>query len=168
MRHLVLLIALAGCNDPGRETAVHELGTLEYELPVGWQAQEQVSHGRRIVVWSPTNNPRNETITLVRSEPLPALAKAGASAVSHHLASAQLALAGRFSPATTFTSKHGFAGARTIGSFTPPGRRGAYARAHAVVVDGDSLLHVLYTSEHAGSSIDSFENLLDSLQRKGA
>ncbi|MBA3398226.1 MAG: hypothetical protein H0T89_36710 [Deltaproteobacteria bacterium] len=168
MRHLGLLIALAGCNDPGRPTEIHELGTLEYELPAGWQAQEQVSHGRRIVVWSPTHNPRKETITLVRSEPLPALTKAGAAAVSQHLAAAQLALRGRFMPATTFKTSHGLAGARMEGSFTPAGVTQPYGRVHAVVVDGDSLVHVLYTAQQPDASLETFDGVLDTLQRKGA
>lgn len=168
MKRLTLLIALAACNDSSSPTEVHELGTLEYELPTGWQAKEQVAHGRRIVVWSPTTNPRKETITLVRSEPLPALAKAGAGAVSQHLASAQLALDGRFAVPTTFTSTHGLAGARIAGSFTPPGQAGVYARVHVVVVDGDSLVHVLYTAQNADAGHRTLATVLDSLKRKGA
>ncbi len=54
------------------------------------------------------------------------------------------------------------------GSFTPAGVTQPYGRVHAVVVDGDSLVHVLYTAQQPDASLETFDGVLDTLQRKGA
>lgn len=168
MKRAIVLLALAACGNESAPTELHEIGSLEYEMPVGWQSRDQSQSGRRIVVWTPDDNPRKESITLVRSEALPALTKAGVGALEHHLVRAQLGLAGRFSPAQVTRSKHGLAGVRLHGSFVPPSDTRTYTRAHAVFIDGEHLVHVLYTAQIADTSHETLSQVIDSLARKGA
>lgn len=169
MKRALFALALAACgNETAGPTEVHEIGSLEYEIPSGWQVRELSQAGRQIVEWTPADNPRKESITLVRSEPLPALAKAGVGALQQHLARAQLGLGGRFSPAERTRSKHGLDGVRLHGSFVPPGDTRTYTRAHAVFVEDDHLVHVLYTAQVGDSSHEVLAQVIDSLSRKGA
>jgi len=102
-----------------------------------------------IVVWTPglVDNPRKQSITLIRTPPLPAVANAEPARLAAWLADAQRAIpSGTFSPAREVTTRHGLVGARVDGRFTPEGARKSYARTHVAIGDGDTLVHVIYTA----------------------
>jgi hypothetical protein len=59
-------------------------------------------------------------------------------------------------------TRHGFSGLRVEGTFTPPNQAASYHRIHAVLVDGESLVHVLYTARDPDR--DYIEAVLDGLE----
>lgn len=72
---------------------------------------------------------------------------------------------GSFGRTSHFTSGNGFAGVSVEGTFTPfPDR--TYRRTHAVLVDGTSLVHVIYTSTDPRP--EALQLVINSLQRKDA
>ncbi len=167
-RAILMTTLLAACNSGEIPVELHELGALEYEMPADWQASTHAEAGRQIVEWTPNRNTAKESITLVYSEPLPAIAKAGPSVIARHLVDAQRALHGSFGAPTSLASKHGFVGARIAGTFTPRGQTRAFTREHAVVIVDDHVLHLVYTAPQATSHKGGLAAVLDSLQHKGA
>jgi hypothetical protein len=164
----LLLVLLGACSSGELPTEEHQIGAFEYQMPTQWEAKARSEGGRHVVEWMPNENDDKESITIIQSEPLPAMAKAGRDVILGHLAEAQGGLAGAFGAPTLTTSKRGFKVARIEGSFTPANRTQPYQRTHAVVVAGDRLIHVLYTAEHATSNRDVLSTVVNSLHRKGA
>jgi hypothetical protein len=170
MRASILAAALScaiGCASSPPATERATLDGLAYEVPAGWQSQDLSDRRARIVVWSPASNPRKETVAVMRTAPLPALAKAGDPRIAQRLEQAQRGLpSARFSAPVRFTTKHGFAGVRVHGELVPalPGER-PYRRIHAVLVDAatSSLVHVLYTALVPND--EAFETVIDHLRR---
>lgn len=167
IRAVAVIVVLAACADSEPAVATHVIGGLEYQLPAGWQSKDFSERGRTILTWTPEENARKESITLIRSEPLPAMSKANPAVLMHHLLEAQRGLDGAFSEPRELATKHGIKGVRVSGSFTPRGARSPYQRVHALVRDGSSLVHVLYTAHDPDSSEAVLHGVLDSLQRKG-
>ena len=66
---------------------------------------------------------------------------------------------------TSFVTKNGFSGIRVEGEFVPPNKETPYRRLHAVVVDGGSLVNVIYTAKQLDH--ESFDAIVDSLSREG-
>lgn len=165
MRRLVLCALLAaGCRDsPNVEHAT--LDGLEYAVPAGWQMKDVSERYSKIVVWSPRDNDGKQSVTLVRTEALPAVTEAGVTHLERVLDEAQRGLPrGRFGRPIQFRTDQGFAGVRIDGEFVPTGTSLAYRRVHAVVIDGTSLVHVIYTASRANRA--SFDLVLASLSRK--
>lgn len=161
----MLACLVVGCTDPEPARQVQTIGGLQFELPVDWQQTDQSERGRQIVMWTPANNPKKQSITLIRTESLDAMAKASAELHMRHLAEAQRALRGTFAPPREFTTKRGLTGVKVDGMFTPSRARGEYSRVHAVFVDGTSLTHVIFTAAEAGDD-DALQTIFDTLQRK--
>ena len=165
---LFALCLTAACSTSSLAVERHELGALEYEMPANWEAKPRMEAGRHVVEWSPKQNDHKESITLIQSEPLPAMAKAEPEVLLGHLVDAQGGLGGTFNSPTIITSKHGFKVARIDGSFTPANRTQPYRRSHAVVVADDRLIHILYTAERATPNRDVHAAVIHSFNRKGA
>ena len=164
----LFLLALIACNFGSKPVEVHELGEFEYEMPSDWKADARNEAGRQVVEWTPKQNDRKESITLIQSEPLPAMANAGSDIVLGHLFEAQRGLGGAFDSPTLTTSKHGFKVARIEGSFTPRDRTQPFRRMHAVVIVDDRLVHIFYTAERATPKRDALSAVINSFNRKGA
>ena len=62
----------------------------------------------------------------------------------------------------------GLHGARIEVDFVPPGTRRVYHRVHAVIVAGDSLVHVMYTAGDPDLSFEALNLVLGSLRHKEA
>lgn len=164
----VLAVALfVACHEPSTPIELHELGELEYAMPSDWESKSRIEAGRKVVEWMPKDNSQKESIVLIYSETLPAMAKAGPTAIAPRLAEAQLALRGAFERPARFRSKSGVEGVLVDGSFIPPDQQRRYRRSHAALAAGDRMVHVLYTAERATNRA-TFTALLNSLQRKGA
>ena len=67
-------------------------------------------------------------------------------------------------PARPIRTKHGIAAVRVDGKFVASGSNASYARSHVVFADGDSLVHVIYTS--ADPDLGVLDLVLDHLARK--
>ena len=164
---IAILGSLANCNTSGPSVDHQTLGKLRYSTPVGWQSKDQSLPRRPIIVWTPSDNDDLESVTIMRTEELPALTKAGRGYIERYLNEAQRGLpSARFSAPERFTSKYGFVGVRVEGEFVPPGKTQKYRRIHAVLIDGKSLVHVMAT----GVTLDrgAFEIVIDSLFRTEA
>lgn len=167
----ILIAAMScaiGCTASGPATERATLDGLAYEVPAGWQSRDGSDRRAKVVVWSPANNPRKESVTVVRTEPLPALAKAGTPRIAELLEQAQRGLPrARFGEPIPFTTPHGFAGVRVHGELVPAlaGER-PYRRIHAVLVDPvtSSLVHVLYTALLPDDEV--FEIVVDHVRRE--
>jgi hypothetical protein len=173
MKRLVFVMVsaisvLASCNTPGPSVDHQTLGKLGYSTPQGWQSKDQSLPRRPIIVWTPSDrNDGKESVTVMRTEELPALTKAGTGYIQRYLNEAQKGLPqGKFSEPVSFTSKYGFVGVRIEGEFVPPGSKQKYRRIHAVLIDGNSLIHVMATG--VAVDRDAFEIVIDSLVRREA
>lgn len=160
------LLAL-GCAGDGRETRSASIDGLAYSVPAEWQSKNQSEHQTKIALWTPDDNDRKESVAIVRTRAMPALVHADFQRIQQLLSDAQKNLPrGSFGVASRFKSQHGLTGARIAGSFVPDGGVVHYHRFHAVVIDRDSLVHVIYTATDANQS--TFDLVLDSLARKGS
>ncbi len=160
-----MLAALCGCaGSIGTELEVHKLGDVEYGIPEHWQSIDQSEHQTKIIVWRPTDNPNKESIALMRTRAMPALVNSEKHLLKF-LADAQTRLPqGHFASVANLETKRGLMGMRIEGDFVPDGVAASYHRMHAVVVDGNSLVHVVYTAREPNREV--FNLVLDSLIRK--
>lgn len=162
---LFLGTACASSSGPEVETTTFE--GLEFAVPEGWTSASQSEHQTKILVVRPNDNDRKESITVMRTREMPALANTDAAYLQQLLADAQRSLLdGKPGRATRVRTKHGFVGARVEADFVPDGTSAHYHRIHAVVRDGTSLVHLLYTARDADPG--TFELVLDSLTRKAS
>ena len=118
------------------------------------------------IEWVPRDNDvKKRSLVILRSERL-AIARAGIARAEPLLSEALRGLPqGNFSPATRFTTRHGFPGVRVEGSFLPRQQTRRYRRFHSILIVDDSLVHVLATAELADR--EEFDAVVDSFQRKG-
>jgi hypothetical protein len=169
-RVVVALAMLSSCtgSDADEELEVANIGGLQYAVPAGWKSQDQSEHQNKIIVWRPSDNPRKESIALIRSKELPALVKGDFGHIEQFLAEAQKSSSdGTFTAVTRFKTNRGLVGARTEGDLVPDAAsHTTYRRMHAVLIDGTSLVHVLYTARNPNPK--TFRLVLDSLIRKDA
>ena len=155
------LIALASCASSDTAVEPAKIGTLDYAVPAGWSSRDLSSLQSTMVEWRPDGeNERKESLVISRAEQ-PALSKSRPHLRRRLLeANLQLPRAG-FSSPISFVTRNGLSGVRVEGTFTPPDKAVSYHRIHAVLVDGSSLVHVVYTArdpdrEHFEAVIDGF------------
>jgi hypothetical protein len=159
-----LLLALLGCASSGPAVDPARLESLDYEVPAGWKSRDVSTLQNAMTEWTPDgDNDRKESIVIARAEQ-PALAapknrgylRRDLVEAANHLVNA------RFNQPTSFVTRNGLSGLRVDGSFTPLGQTSAYHRIHAVLVDGTSLVHVLYTARDPDR--EHIEAVLDGLK----
>jgi len=100
-------------------------------------------------IWTPADNEHHESVTVIRTELAPAMAKAGSPTLDNMVAAAIAGLPGAKSPIVSpFLTRSGLRGVRAEVDYVPPGARASYHRVHVVLSDHDgrSLVHVLYTA----------------------
>ena len=165
---LLLATLAAGCQDTdGPASQEVQLGALTFEVPADWQRHDAHQPGALTSVWTPTPNPRHESVTVVRADRPTHRADAGADVVGPQLVTASKALPGarllRYAPLSTGT---GFAGARVDLRFRPAGVTRDYQRTHVVLVeDAATLVHVIYTAEAPDPAGKATQLVLGSLAR---
>ncbi len=162
--------ALACCDSgDGIARARVKHASLEFDVPADWQRTDQNQRGVATAEWQPDDNDRKESITVIRTELSPAVAKAGAAGIEPYLAAAQRSLPdARVSKTKRITTAKGLQGVRVDLEFTPQGQSDPYHRALVVLVDGGSLIHVLYTAQQPDRDLDALGVVLDNLQHEGA
>ena len=165
MKTLVICV-LAGCaSSSSADTA--KLETMDYVIPSGWTSRAIASPHGSMVEWTPQrDNERKESLVISRvANPALALERNRAY-LTRDLVGANRALPdARFGTATSFLTRGGLRGQRIEGSFTPVGQVQRYQRLHAVLVDGTSLVHVLFTGRELDR--DQTDDVLDGV-RPGA
>jgi len=155
---LLCLLIVTACADRERDVTTAQVGNVEYAVPEGWAMRDVSQNASTIRVWTPSANTRKQSITIIRTQSLPAMARA-----DHDRLAVALGQTLR-QPARPVRTKRGIAGVRVDGRFTPPDTRTSYARSHMVFTDGDTLVHVIYTSVDPDNTV--FDLVLDHLARK--
>jgi hypothetical protein len=166
MKALALTITASCSSSP--DLQLGELGAMQYTVPFDWRLAKSFDRPSKSVEWRPVdNNEAKQSVTILLPTPLPAMASAAPGTIERLLSEAQASLPAQvaFDAPTRFTTKQGLVGVRLEGNFVPNGKTETYHRIHAVVIDGDALVHVLAT----GVEIDrqAFDDVVDSLHRKG-
>jgi hypothetical protein len=161
----IAIAALAASCNSERTIDFATLDGVSYAVPTGWNSRPLSDHRIAMVEWIPEDNDAKESVTITRTSPRPAIAKAGAPQIERLLAQAQTSLPkGTFAAPSRLRTEHGFMGARLEGTFVPSGQTEPYQRIHGVFVDGDALVHVVYTAKVPDREV--FEIVVNSLTRK--
>jgi hypothetical protein len=164
-RLLTVLVLVAACQGDASERQHASLGSIRYDMPLGWHRDDR---GPRSSVWAPDENPRKETVTIIRAELDPALATRGVDALAPLLAKAQGTLRGvSASPPEPVSTSHGMQGFRVALHFTPIPGAAPYTRVHALLVRGRTLLHVIYTAASPDDDEAAMKLVLDTAHEKG-
>jgi hypothetical protein len=121
------------------------------------------------MLWTPDDNEHHESVTLQRTPPMPALSDSGPPTPRRLLGEAMRGLpGGAFAAPVEMRSKMGLLGVSVDGTFIPPGQDHAFRRIHAVLFEGTTLVHVMFTAGDADVDPEPFNVVLDSLHTKGA
>jgi len=160
---LSVALALVSCNATTNQhvTFAH----LSFDVPGDWSQYETDHRGVSTQVWTPAGNDEKESLTLIRTELAPVTAQAGASTLSTLLAQAQSGLPeSKVSATNAVSTKSGLSGVRVDVDYVPKGLKDRYHRVHVVLVDGNSLIHVLYTAKSPDMSFTALNLALATLQ----
>lgn len=167
-RVAILITTMIGCSSSGPSLERGSIGSLVFGTPSGWAKRDLSNRQRAMFEWAPTadDNDRKESLTIVRAD-RPATAKSTTEQLQRFLSNAQRGMpSASFSAPQSFTTRHGFRGVRIEGDFVAPQVAGVrYRRMHAVIVDGTSLVNVLYTAREADR--ENFDAVVDSFFREG-
>ena len=162
------LLSLGGCGSSGPPLDRQPLaGGLDVGVPTDWSVHDFSTRDRTTIQVTPTpdDDEHGESLLVTRA-PRPAQAKASQARLGRWLVEAQRKLPeATFGHPTSFTTKNGFSGLRVEGAFVPPNKQTSYRRLHAVVVDRDSLVNVIYTAKQLDR--ETFDAIVDSLSREG-
>lgn len=166
---LVVAAVTSACGESAPDVSWQSIEGLQYAVPVGWAVRDQSEQTRKILVWTPDENGNKESVTVIRTQPLVNLTKVGLPRMRGLLAAASKGLSkGSFSEPTQVQTSRGFVGMRVDGQFVPPGTSSPYRRIHVVMLDGTSLVHVLYTSRNLSADPEALRVVLETLHRKAA
>jgi hypothetical protein len=161
----VAVAAMAACSSG---SAHHiQLATLGYDIPADWNDQDTVLRGVTTSVWTPPDNPRHESITVIRSERSPAVAAASFGTLAQLVTDAQ-APGAQLSGIRPFVTKSGLRGVRVEAAYVPRGLTAQYRRVHVVLVDQSVLVHVMYTAQTPDPELDALDVVLDSIRHEEA
>jgi hypothetical protein len=153
-----------GCGSDAIPTQNVQVASLAFDVPAEWERHDANRHSVEISEWAPDENPRKESITVIRTQTSPAVAKVGVPALEPLLAASQRSLPNvRASAVKRLTTVQGLAAARIELDFVPPGTTSSYHRIHAVFVDRTgALVHLLYTAQRPNAQ--TFETVLNSVR----
>jgi hypothetical protein len=163
----VVIVCATSCTSE-RRNELATLGNLSFVVPSGWASRPLSEQRVTIREWAPddADNDAKESLVIMRTQARPATAKAGAPQLARLLSQAQTGLAQTtFSAPTRARNPHGFVGARIEGSFVPQGQTQPYHRIHGVFVDGESMVHVIYTARTPDR--ETYETLVRQPDPKG-
>ena len=169
-RALVLAIAscalVAACQGSGPEHQHAKLGSIGYDVPADWQRRDM---GARETLWTPQDNARKESVAIVRADLDPALAKAGPTALQKLLLKAQGSLANaKVSAIDPIATSEGLQGFRVSVDFAPLGpTKPHYTRIHTLLVDGKTLVHVMYTAASPDPESQAMKMAVDTAHTEG-
>lgn len=174
MRALACLAVLAACStdaptpsSPSSPSSSTSKGKLAYDAPEEWVSKESRTRESTVTVWTPKDNGAKESITVIRSVAHLRTPDTDASFLEKALIDAQQTLVDpRVSSVHEVKTSDGLVGVQLDVDFAPPTTKRTYHRFHAVFLDRDELVHVLYTSPNASASRASFNLVLNSLHHE--
>ncbi|MBA3540368.1 MAG: hypothetical protein H0T79_12200 [Deltaproteobacteria bacterium] len=157
---IVFLLALAACSSSSTNDNVDRqhgrTGNLGYDVPAAWQHKDSNDRTSSTSVWTPTNNPAKESISVIRTE-VHLAPSAGPAEIQQLLIQAQNGLRNaKVSSPSQIVSDAGLRGAQVSVDYLPPNMTQRYHRVHAVLLDGDSLVHIFYTAVDPDQSRQAF------------
>jgi hypothetical protein len=163
---LALLASCANSAPSAPPEATQALGDLRYAPPSGWSHHDSKEISRVVSRWVPEENPNKESISIIRTTLRPALKGAAPAQFEEVLTQAQGSLPSPAVQAPTMTkTKQNLQEVEIVADFIPSGLKQSYHRVHALVVDGDVLVHVLYTARTPDPDLKMFRLVVDSIHR---
>lgn len=163
-RAALVLVALVACGRSSSRQRV-DFAHLTFELPGDWGHHDASRRGVVTGVWTPKDNERKESVTVIRSELAPVTAHGDPAALSQLIEGAQAALVdAQVSKPIAVKTQSGLSGVRIDVSYLPPGARERYHRVHVVLVDGSSLIHVLYTAKSPDPQLTALDSVLGTIR----
>lgn len=167
-RSLGLAIALvsASCSSTSRQKV--EFARLQFEMPAEWQHHDETFKGVATTMWTPEDNAdAKESLIVIRTEMVSTLEHTSEAQLAALLENAQESTGARVSPVVAVTTASGFTGARAEADYVPPGLSERYHRVHIILVDGGSLLHVLYTAKRPDPQLSALNTVLATIREGG-
>ncbi len=156
------LAVASACNSESVQR--DSIAQTDYMVPSSWHAVKSATRTSATVVWTPESNPRRESISIVASPIDEALAQSGPAALGPLVARAQGALGRVATPSVQpISNEHGLSGVEVQVDFTPPGQTTRYHRVHAALLDGNRVIHVLYTAADPDAALTNFKLVVASL-----
>lgn len=156
---VALVAVLGACSGSGSQQI--SFAHLMFQVPSCWDHHDDSRGGVATTVWTPSDNDRKESITVIRTDEVPVTAQASEGTLGQYLASAQASLPGaRVGYVKPVHTKLGLSGVTTDVDYVPPGLRDHYHRVHVVLVDGSSLVHVIYTARKADPDLEALNGVL--------
>lgn len=169
MRCLALCWFIAACSSSspdGPLKAADTLADLHYTGPAGWSHKDTKEISRSVARWIPDDNARKESISIIRAGTHGPVGEVRLASLESVLAHAQNTLP---SPALSHPSlghtKQNLQEVEITADFVPTGMNVSYHRVHAMIVDGDVLIHVLYTARTPDPSLTMFRQVVDTIRR---
>lgn len=155
-------LAAASCSVGSKQhvTFAH----LSFDVPGGWEHKDQSFKGVATTIWTPDSNDDRESLTIVRSEIASATTHANEAQLGDLLRRAEGFSDAQVTAAKATTAASGLAGARVELDYVPPGQHERYHRVHVVLVDGSSLVHVIYTAKQADPRLSALDLVLGSIR----
>jgi hypothetical protein len=161
------LVLISACGSSVPEVEYASIGELELSIPARWHGRDTSRPDAAVMIWTPDENVSRESVSVIRTRRLPEMSGIGPLAIGRILNDAIRTLPREtFAPSITLRTKFGFLGASVDGLFVPPGSDHPYHRIHAVLLDGDSLVHVIFTTASTGANAEAYYIVLESLRRK--
>jgi hypothetical protein len=161
---LLAVVAVAGC---GGDDSRHHVKTaaLGYDVPADWTSDDHEARGLSTSVWTPPVNDHKESISIVRNDRRANVASADLQTIERLLVEAQPPGA-ELSVAHPILTRSGLRGVQLESSFVPSGFARPYHRVHAVLVDGTTLVNVMYTARDADPKLEAFELVMSSIRHE--
>jgi hypothetical protein len=165
MRFLLLAFIL-GCSSSSPSEPTQTLGDLEYApLPSSWNHRDTKEISRLVSRWTPEENNNKESISIIRTGAPANVKSATPAQLEAMLADAQRSLSAPSVRVPTMAkTKQGLQEIEIVADFVPPGLKDSYHRVHAMIVDGDVLIHVLYTARTPDPELAMFHQVVDSIR----
>ncbi|MEP6862023.1 MAG: hypothetical protein ABJE66_15470 [Deltaproteobacteria bacterium] len=163
---LFVLAFMVGCSTSTQDP-VESLGDVNYTPPPStWSHHDTKEIGRLVSRWRPDENPNKESISIIRATVQGRSRGASPDQLEAMLVQAQHALP---SPSvqspTVGKTKRSLPEVEIASDFVPVGLKDSYHRVHAMILDGEVVVHVLYTARTPDPSLAMFRQVVDSIRR---
>jgi hypothetical protein len=166
MKRLAWLCLVAACSSSSSdEKAPDKLADLQYAGPTGWSHKDTKEISRSIARWIPGDNSRKESISIIRTSAR-GVKGAALPQLESMLSRAQSTLpTPALSQPRPNQTKQNLQEVEITADFVPAGMSVSYHRVHAMIVDGDALIHVLYTARTPDPDLAMFHQVVDTIRR---
>ena len=159
-------LGLGSCGGTASTTIASEparLGGIGFDVPAGWQRADYQQPNERISIWTPGDNARKESITVIESRAVGA--RLDDPRLKKLLSGAQQALHGaRTSQVSPVATEVGLAGFQIEVEFTPSATMPRYRRTHVVLrTEPGGLVHVIYTARTPDPDREVLETVLSTV-----